>query len=300
VIWDLVSSKRYLIKRRLTPYLFIAFPLLAVVFLVAFPVLYALYISFFDWTLLASERPFVGLKNYVDILGENRFHVTLYNTFYYVVVYVFWVTFLGLVMALIANSLRESLKTYVRTITFIPVVTSMVAVSVIWIWLYQPSFGLINHLLGYFGLGPYSWLQDPKLAMKSVIVMTLWKSVGFTMIIYVAGLVNIPMEYYEAAMVDGASQWHRIWYITLPLLKSVTLFQVVTGIISAFQVFTQTYVMTKGGPGTATTTVVLEIYYRGFQFLRMGEASALAFILFAIILVLTILQLKYFRADVTY
>lgn len=300
MIRDLVSSKRYLIRRRLTPYLFIAFPLLAVVFLVAFPVLYALYISFFDWTLLASERPFVGLKNYIDILGENRFHVTLYNTFYYVVVYVFWVTVLGLVMALIANSLRESLKTYVRTITFIPVVTSMVAVSVIWIWLYQPSFGLINHLLGYFGLGPYSWLQDPKLAMKSVIVMTLWKSVGFTMIIYVAGLVNIPMEYYEAAMVDGANQWHRIWYITLPLLKNVTLFQVVTGIISAFQVFTQTYVMTKGGPGTATTTVVLEIYYRGFQFLRMGEASALAFILFAIILVLTILQLKYFRADVTY
>lgn len=290
----------YIFKKRIIPYLFITSPLLAVLLIVAFPVLYALYISFFHWNLLDSSRPFIGIQNYVQILGENRFHVALYNTFYYVVVYVSLVTLLGLIMALIAHNLRDALKTYIRTITFIPVVTSMVAVAVIWIWLYQPSFGLINHLLSYVDLGPYKWLQDPKLAMNSVIAMTLWKSVGFTMIIYVAGLVNIPHEYYEAAVVDGANTWHTTWYITLPLLKSVTLFLVVTGVINAFQVFTQTYVMTKGGPGTATTTIVLEIYYRGFQFLRMGEASALAFILFGIIFVITLLQLKYFRADVTY
>lgn len=130
--------------------------------------------------------------------------------------------------------------------------------------------------------------------------MTVWKNVGYTMIIYIAGLVNIPREFYDAAKVDGANTLQTVLRITLPLLKNVTVFLVATGVIGAFQVFTQTFIMTRGGPGTATNTIVLEIYFRGFQFLRMGEASALAFVLFAIILFVTLLQLKVFRSDVVY
>ncbi len=290
----------YKLAKKITPYLFITPPILAVLCLVAFPVFYAFYISFFDWNLLAQDKPFIGLGNYIKVLQENRFQGALYNTLYFVVAYVFSVNILGLILALIAQGLKGFLRSTVRITSFIPVITSMVAVSIVWIWLYQPTFGLFNHMLGKIGLGPYNWLKDPKLAMPSIIMMTVWKYVGFTMIIYIAGLVNIPEQYYDAAKVDGANSWNTIRYITLPLLKNVTVFLFATGVIGAFQVFVQTFIMTRGGPGTATNTIVLEIYFRGFQFLRMGEASSLAFILFGIILIATILQLKYFHSDIIY
>jgi multiple sugar transport system permease protein len=284
----------------LAPYIFITSPMLSIVVLVAFPVLYALYISFFKWHFLSKAKPFIGLTNYINVLKDPLFHTVLGNTVYFAVVYVATVTLLGLALAIIVNSLRGPLRPYMRAVCFVPVVTSMVAVSIVWIWIYEPTFGLLNYLLGLIGLGPYRWLINPDLAMNSIIMMTVWKQVGFIMVIFMAGLVGIPRVYYEAGLIDGTTPWQAIWYITLPLLKNVTVFILVTGVIGAFQVFTQTYVMTGGGPGTATRTAVLEIYLRGFRFLRMGEASAMAFVLFGIIFFVTILQLKYFKAEITY
>ncbi|MGQ9628844.1 MAG: carbohydrate ABC transporter permease [bacterium] len=286
--------------KTVAPYLFISSPMLSIIALIAFPVLYALYVSLCDWHFMATQRPFVGLKNYSAVLKDPLFHTVLWNTTYFTIVYVSLSTLIGLSLALIINNLKVKLRTLMRAVIFIPVITSMVAVALVWVWIYDPSFGLLNYILRSIGLRPRRWLVDPKLAMNSVIMMTIWKNVGMTTVIFMAGLVDIPREYYEAAMTDGASGWQMIRHITLPLLKNVTAFIIITGVIGAFQVFTQTFVMTGGGPGTATRTIVLEIYLRGFRYLRMGEASAMAFILFGIIFIVTLIQLRYFRAEIVY
>jgi ABC-type sugar transport system permease subunit len=187
-----------------------------------------------------------------------------------------------------------------RGVIFMPVVTSMVAVSLMFVWLYQPMYGVLNYVLEFVGLGPYDFLNSPTQVMPSIVAMSVWKSVGYTMVLFLAGLTTIPSELYEAARVDGASGLQSFIHITIPLLKPTTLFALVTGMIGGFQVFTQIYVMTGGGPGTASRTLVMHIYETGFKFFEMGRASALAFLLFALVLVITILQLKYLRADFEY
>ena len=161
-------------------------------------------------------------------------------------------------------------------------------------------FGILNYFLGFLGLGPFDWLSSPTQALPSIILMSVWKAVGYTMVIFLAGLTTIPREYYEAAQVDGASGWQLFRGITLPLLKPTTLFVIVTGMIGGFQVFTQVFVMTRGGPGTATRVLVMHIYDAGFRYFEMGEASALAFIQFAIIFIITFLQVRYFREEFEY
>lgn len=265
-----------------------------------FPVFYSLYISLHKWDIMDIKKPFIGLSNFKWALTDHVFYISLYNTVYYSAFYVTLITILGLLIAVFVNSLNERFISFMRGVIFAPVVTSMVAVCLMFNWLYQPMYGVLNYVIGLIGLGPYDWLNSSKMVIPSIIIMSVWKSVGYTMVIFLAGITTIPYVYYEAAQVDGASKFWSFLNITLPLLKPTTLFVVVTSLIGSFQVFTQVYVMTGGGPGTSSRTLVMHIYETGFKFFEMGRASAVAYLLFAIVLIITLIQLKYLKSDFEY
>lgn len=265
-----------------------------------YPILSAFFISLHKWNLLDKTRPFLGLDNYMWAIHDPIFWISMKNTLYFAFFYVVVGTVLGLLLAVFVNNLRKPFIPLMRGVIFTPVVTSMVAVSLIFVWLYQPMFGVLNYILSFVGLGPYDWLNSPTQVIPSIIIMSVWKSVGYTMVIFIAGLTTIPREFKEAADVDGATPLWSFFHITLPLLRPTTLFVMVTGMIQAFQVFTQIYVMTQGGPGTASRTMVMHIYEVGFDFFEMGRASALTFFLFAVIMMATLLMLKNFKANFEY
>lgn len=202
-------------------------------------------------------------------------------------------------MSLGINKLGKVVGKIVRAEFFIPIVASMIGVGFVWIWIYDPTYGLLNSILGYFGISPKSWLRDPAWVMPAIILMSIWKSLGYTIILFLAGLRAIPARYYEAAAIDGAKRVQVFRSITLPLLTPTALFVLVTTIIGAFQVFTQVFVMTSstgippGGPAHASIVVVVRIYETAFTFYKMGLASAMAIVLFIIIFVLSLLELKY-------
>jgi len=278
------------------PYLFI-FPSLAILFVFLFlPVLVSFIMSLTNWDIygLANWKniSFVGLGNYQTLLSDRIFWKSLFNTFYFVVVGVPFAIFLALLMAIILNEEFVRFKSFFRASYFAPVVTTLVAVAVVWRWLYNPDYGLINWVLQEVGLPPQNWLGDTRLAMPCLIIMAAWKNFGYNMVIFLAGLQAIPDSLYDAAKVDGATYWQRFLYITLPGLKPTTLFVTVTTMIGFFQFFAEPYVMTKGGPLNSTISVVLHMYNQGFKFFRMGYASAIGYILFGIIVAFTILQIR--------
>jgi multiple sugar transport system permease protein len=184
------------------------------------------------------------------------------------------------------------LKEFFRTIYFIPIVCPLVAIALVWLWMYHPQIGLVNVLLSKIGVSRINWLQNPKTALGAIMAMTIWKDVGFAIVIYLAGLLNLPQNTYEAADIDGANRYQMFWYITLPLLKPTTLFVVVTSLINYLQSFTQIFIMTRGGPGTKTYLTTYLIYTDAFRNYRFGYASAVAFLLFIVIAALTYIQFK--------
>jgi ABC-type sugar transport system permease subunit len=266
-----------------------------------YPVISSFSISLHKWPLLRLQRPFVGFRNYAWALQDRLFWVSARNTLYFTLGWVAINTILALALALLITSLSAPLfKTIFRTAFFIPVVCSMSAVTIIFRWLFNPSFGALNHLLGYVGLGPFKWLTSSVEVMPSIILVSVWKSLGFTMVIFMAGLTTIPEQLYEAARIDGASARQVFFRITLPLLQPTMLFVLVTGVIEAMQMFTQVHVLTDGGPGSASLVIVKHLYNYGFQYLKMGQASAIAFILFGWILLVTLLQIRFFREGFEY
>lgn len=265
-----------------------------------YPVLSALYISFHDWSLMEREHTFIGLENYAWAFSDPSFYTVVRNTLLFAVLNVLGQTVMGLLLAVFVGSLPKRLVTWMRVVLFTPVVTSMVAVSLMFVWLYQPSFGIINYLLGFVGLGPFDFLQSETQVIPAIVLMTVWKNVGYTMVIFIAGLTTIPRDLYEAAEIDGANRLAQFWRITLPLLKPTIMFVTITSVISSLQVFTQIYTMTKGGPGLSSRTIVVHIYETAFKFFEMGRATSLAFILFVIIMVFTMLQLRLMRSDIQY
>lgn len=282
------------------PYLFII-PSLTILFVFLFlPVAVSFITSLTNWDIygLANWKniSFVGFENYQTLLRDRIFWKSLFNTFYFVVVGVPFAISLALLMAIVLNEEFIKFKSFFRTSYFAPVVTTLVAVAVVWRWLYNPDYGLINWVLQTVGLPPQNWLGDTKLAMPSLIVMAAWKNFGYNMVIFLAGLQAIPDTLYDAAKVDGASYWQRFLYITLPGLRPTTFFVTVTTMIGFFQLFGEPYVMTKGGPLNSTISVVLHMYNQGFKFFRMGYASAIGYILFGIIVVFTILQVRLQKA----
>jgi ABC-type sugar transport system permease subunit len=255
------------------------------------PLIIGLYYSFTNYNFY-SEPQFVGLKNYSRLLQDELFRKAVYNTFIYALGTIIPQLILGVILAVILNGGIVG-KVFARASIYIPNVTSMVAVSMMWLWIYDPSLGILNRMLTTMGLDPVQWLYDPNTAMLAVILMSIWKSIGYTMIVYLAGLQSIPTSLYEAARVDGASPIRQFWSITIPMLKPTTFFILVMSCINSFMVFEQVNIMTNGGPMNATTTVVHQIYLRGFQDFQMGYASAMAMVLFAITFIITIANFRY-------
>ncbi len=254
------------------------------------PVIAALILSFTKWDLIVKPT-FVGFANFQNALRDETFRKVVFNTVYYTLGTVPTGMLLSLALALALNQKIRALGIF-RTVYYLPVVSSMVAVALVWRWLYNKDFGLINWALTLVGLQPLGWLTSTKWAMPAVIIMSIWKGLGYNMIIFLAGLQGIPQHLYEAAAVDGASAWRRFWSITLPLLSPTTFFVLVMSIIGSFQVFSQVYMMTQGGPADATSTIVYYIFQNAFQYFKMGYASAQAWLLFAMIFVFTVIQFR--------
>jgi multiple sugar transport system permease protein len=260
------------------------------------PVLAALLLSFTDFDIYAlgdlDRLRFIGFNNYLQLLQSSLFWTALANTFYFVIVGGPLSVAISLGAALLVNSHRVRFPGLFRTAFFLPVVTTLVAVAVVWRYLYHPRYGMLNYGLSLLGVEPIDWLGDPDWAMPAIILMAVWKNFGFNMIIFIAGLQNIPTQLYEAARIDGASAWAQFRHITLPLLGPTFLFVALMTMIGYFQVFAEPYVMTQGGPANRTLSIVLLMYEEGFRWWNMGYASAAAFVLFVLILAGTMLQLK--------
>jgi len=264
-----------------------AVPLLAFTIV---PMLTSAWVSLHAWNLI-KPMTWVGLDNYRHLLSDPATRDVFWHTLLYVAGYLPLVYAGGLGLALALNR-RMPAQAFFRAAYFLPVVTSWVVVALVWKWLLNPGNGLVNHLLGAVGLGQPGWWTDPGWAMASVILASAWKDLGFVMVILLAGLQAIPGDVLEAASVDGASGWRRFWRITLPLLSPSTFFVVVISLINGFQVFDQVFVMTGGGPDDASQVVVGRIYDLTFRYGRAGEASALSWLLFALILLITAVQIR--------
>jgi multiple sugar transport system permease protein len=263
------------------------------------PVLAGLLLSLTDFDIYAIGSPetarFVGLQNYERLLSNPVFWTALRNTFYFVFVGGPLSVLVSLAAALQLSAPRVRLRSLFRTVYFAPVVTTLVAVAIVWRYLYHPRYGLLNYVLGIFGLGPIDWLGDPNWAMPAIILLAVWKNFGYNMLIFVAGLATIPDDLYEAAAIDGAGPSRRFLHVTLPGLAPTFLFVGVTTMIGYFQLFAEPYVMTQGGPLRATTSVVLLMYEEGFRWWRMGIASSIALVLLVITLAGTLVQMRLLR-----
>lgn len=251
--------------------------------------LYSLYISFTDWNLFGSPK-FVGLENYIQIFQDPRFYDSLKNTLLFIIGYLPIVVVLSLGVALLLNSKVKGVNIF-RGLFFLPVITSWVAVSMIWKGLLNPEFGVINSIIEVFGGTGPAWLQNPTFVIPAVVMVSVWKDVGFLSIIFLGGLQGISQEYYEASKIDGANKWNQFRNITLPLLSPTTFYALIITIINSFQVFDQIWIMTSGEPTADLVPVmVTEIYKNSFQYQKMGYATALSWILFFIIILVTIFQ----------
>jgi multiple sugar transport system permease protein len=265
------------------------------------PVLAGLLMSLTDFDLYAIADPanarFVGLRNYGTLLRDAAFWHALGNTVYFVVVGAPLSIAMSLLAAMLLDHPRVRLRGLFRTVYFAPVVTTLVSVAIVWRYLFHPRYGLFNHALGLIGIGPIDWLGDPHWSMPAIIIVAVWKNFGYNMLIFLAGLQTIPRELYEAAEIDGAGRVQRFRHITLPGLAPTALFVGVTTLIGFFQLFSEPYVMTQGGPLGATRSLVLLMYEEGFRWWRMGLASTVAVLLFLITLVATLAQLRMQRRE---
>lgn len=256
-------------------------------------------LSFYDWHLIRPIKPFVGLANYRELLQDENFLLALRNTTLFAVFVVAASVVLGLALAVVlAGKLRFGAA--YQAIYFLPVITPMVPMAIAWKWIFDARHGILNYGLSWFGVQPVGWLTSPDVAMWSIILMSVWKVIGYNMVLLLVGLKSIPALYYEAASLDGAGGWRMFWRITLPLLRPILLFVVVISTINAYNVFTQVYVMTQGSqaaPGAPLRVLVFDIYQNGFQFFKMGYASAEAVVLTLIVLALTLIQLRVIRMD---
>ncbi|MCL4862422.1 MAG: sugar ABC transporter permease [Caldilineaceae bacterium] len=272
-------------------YLFLLPNLALFMIFTIYPVFASFYYSLNNWT-LHGPMEFVGLANYQNLAADPIFREVMGNTFYYTAGVIPLQTALALLIALGLNQKVRFMTGY-RALYFVPVVTSMVAVSFVWQWMYQPQYGVINSLLKVVGIEGPNWLFSRTWAMPSVILMSIWKNVGYSIVLYLAALQGVPESFYESAKIDGANAWQRFWRITLPMISPTTFFIIVLSVIGSFQAFDQIYVLTQGGPARATSVLVHYLYQNGFQWFNMGYAAAIAYVLFALLFILTILQWTY-------
>ncbi|MGH2562310.1 MAG: carbohydrate ABC transporter permease [Thermomicrobiales bacterium] len=286
---SLKSQRRKTLRKVMTGLAFISPWIVGTLAFQVYPFFASLYYSFRDTTLLTSGE-YVGFDNYRELVDDPLFWTSLRNTVYYTVASVAIGTVCAIALALLLNQ-RIKGQTVYRTIFYMPSIVPLVAVSVIWIYLLHPTYGLLNYGLEKLGLPTLGWFSDPDWAMPGLIIVGLW-GLGNAMIIYLAGLQDIPAELYEAAAMDGASAWRRLVNITIPLLSPVILFNSIIGLIHGFQYFVEPYVITQGGPADSTMTYGLYLYSNAFDYFKMGYASAMAWILFVIIMVVTLVVMR--------
>jgi multiple sugar transport system permease protein len=280
-------------------YAFIAVALVVYAVFTAYPVVSALIISFQEYKPLGSE--FVGLENYANTFSDSLFWKSIKNTVVYTILTVPVSLFLSFAVAIMILPLRKGLQTAFKAIYYLPAVASGVALSVVWLWIFDPmTSGILNQLLGLFGITNQNWLGSSATAMFSLVLMAWLSSHGTSIIIYLAALLGIDHSYYEAAELDGASFFQKLWHIVIPCLMPTTLFLLVTGIIGSFQVFQNAYLMTGGGPDNATTMVGLLIFNNAFKYFEFGEAAAQSLILTVIIAGISLIQFKFMGNDIEY
>lgn len=279
--------------------LFVAPNLILLAIFAYWPLVQNVALSFTDWDMISPTKDFVGLENWVSVLSSGEFwHIAL-NTATFTLGSVGLTLVLGLLLALLLNE-KLRFRNGARTILFTPTVLSGAAVAVVWFFMFDPNWGILKTALGVVGLPSPRWVTDTRWAMPAIIIVYVWKTVGYAAVIFLAGLQGIPKELYEAARVDGASAWNRFWAVTLPGLAPISFFLLVTTVLLSFQSFDIINVMTKGGPVIATTTLLYQYYNEGFVFFHAGNAAVYAITLFVLMLILTIIQLRYVERRVTY
>ncbi len=289
---------RMALRENIDAYVFLAPWLVGLFGLILGPMIGSILLAMVKWDIL-SDPEWVGLDNFKKIfLKDDLFLISLGNTVFY--------TFLAIpiflvVSLLLAVALNEKLKfvNYFRTMVYLPAVTPSVAFSLLWVWIFNPDFGIANQFLDIFGIPPQNWIWDPVQAKPSFILMNLW-AIGPTMVIFLAGLQSVPETMYEAASIDGANALHRFRHITLPMMSPIIFFNLIVGIIGSFQIFNSAFIMTQGGPGNATLFYVLYLYRQAWELFHFGYASALAWILFVIVLIFTLIQFRLARRWVFY
>ena len=264
-----------------------------------YPTLFSLYASFTEWNLISPPR-WIGTRHFVELFTANRFFITaLVNSLVYALGTVIPGLAIALIFAVLLNQEIAGRYAY-RAIYFVPVIAPTVSIAILWSWIYKPNFGILDYVLKLVGIPGPPWLSSSSWAMPAIIIMEIWHSLGYNIVIFLAGLQSISRDYYEAAAIDGAGAVQKFRYVTLPLLSPFTFFALVLAVIDAFQVFTAPFVMTQGGPANATLTVVMYLYFQAFRFQRMGFASAIAYILFLIVVGLTIVNFYLQRIWVFY
>lgn len=296
-----VKKKMYrkqMLKANLTAYTFLGPNILGFLTFTLLPVFASLILAFTEYDILTKPK-FVGLANFINLVQDPLFWKYFLNTIFFMLGIPVGMA-VSLILALLMNSKIKGIVVF-RTVYFLPVVSSMIAVALLWRWIYNPDFGLLNSFLKWIGIvNPPQWLSSKVWAKPAIMIMWIWKGAGYNMLLYLAALQGIPQQLYEAADIDGASPWQRFWNITLPMLGPTNFFIVIMGIIGGFQTFGEIFVMTGGGPAGSTTTIVYYIYNNAFQWFKMGYASSIAWFLFIIIFIATLVQWKYAGQKVEY
>ncbi|MGB3731937.1 carbohydrate ABC transporter permease [Microbacterium sp.] len=287
-----LTARRSTLHRRehLTALAFIAVPVIGFLVFIAFPMLFAVYVSFTKWNGLTQPRP-NGIQNYIDIIADPYFWQSMGNTIFMMIGIP-----IGLILSLLlALALNRRMRgtTFFRTVYYVPVISSLAAVAILWQLAYNGDVGLINHLLALVGIDGPNWLQDPLWAKPAIVIMAIWKGLGFSMLLYLAALQSVPRHLYEAAAIDGAGAFRQFRYITIPMLKPVTFFLVITSIIGGSQIFIEINIMTPtGGPEFSTASIVWYIWQKAFNYSQMGYATAMSVVLGLVVFVVTAIQFQ--------
>ncbi len=288
--------RRFFIAVR--PYLMIAPAMVVFALFLIYPIFYMVYLSFFDWNMI-GEMKFIGVQNYTNMFSDSDFWQVLGNSIYYMVMVVILEMALSLLLAAYLNK-NTRVNQILQTIAFTPYITSMVSVAFIWMWMMDSDYGLLNYFLSFFGVDPIGWLSDPKVAMNALVLVSVWKGLGYNTIIIISAMQAVPGYLYEAAALDKTPKWKSFYKITLPMISPSIFFLALMNIISALKVFETVNIMTKGGPMNSTNTLVYNIYQYGFQYFKIGYASALGVALMVVIGIFTLIYFKVLSKRVYY
>ncbi len=288
-----------MVKNKFTPYIMILPAMLVFFLFFIIPIVYMIYLSFHDWNFISPDMNFIGGRNFVNLYGDQRFQQVISNTVAYTVGTVFLTILIALLIALWLNK-KGVLHSFAQSSIFSPHIISLVSVSMLWMWLMDDDYGFINQALNTFGISSVGWLTDSKIVIISLIIVSVWKSVGYYTLIFIAGLQSIPKDIYEAAELDNTNRFRKFFKITLPMLSPTIFFVGITSVISSFKVFETINIMTQGGPANASNTLVYYIYEYGFRFFKIGQASAAGVVLLGIISISTFLYFKLMSNRVFY